>query len=82
MPKTRREFSARVEVLSGMPSRAKRSAWRFRGWCWPYFSNSSMARTLGPAQPRGTTWNGAGGCVIRLAIPARDLLAHGLDHLP
>jgi len=23
-----------------------------------------MARKLGPAQPRGTTWNGAGGCVI------------------
>ena len=35
-----------------------------KGWCWPNFSNSSMARKLGPAQPRGTTWNGAGGCVI------------------
>src|SRR3546814_6916338 len=23
-----------------------------------------MARKLGPAHPRGTTWNGAGGCVI------------------
>lgn len=42
----------------------KRSAWRLSGWCWPYFSNSSMARKLGPAQPRGTTWKGAGGCVI------------------
>lgn len=26
--------------------------------------NSIMARKLGPAQPRGVTWNGAGGCVI------------------
>ena len=25
-----------------------------------------MARNLGPAQPRGTTWKGAGGCVIAL----------------
>jgi hypothetical protein len=27
-------------------------------------SNISMARKLGPAHPRGVTWNGAGGCVI------------------
>jgi hypothetical protein len=41
-----------------------------------------MARKLGPAQPRGTTWNGAGGCADLLAVPARELLAHRLDDLP
>lgn len=28
--------------------------------CWPYFSKRIIARRLGPAQPLGTTWNGAG----------------------
>ena len=58
-------WSASVEVLSGTPSRAKRSAWRLSGWCWPNFSNRIIASRLGPAQPRGMAWNGAGGWVMR-----------------
>jgi hypothetical protein len=42
----------------------KRSLCRFNGWCWPNFSNRIMASRLGPAKPRGVTWNGAGGWVI------------------
>ena len=46
------------------PSRAKRSRWRFNGWCCPYFSKTIVASRLGPAQPRGVGWNGAGGWLI------------------
>jgi len=37
---------------------------RLSGWCCPNFSNRIMASRLGPAKPRGVTWNGAGGCAI------------------
>jgi hypothetical protein len=57
-------WSARVDRLTSSPSRAKRSAWRLSGWCWPYFSNKTVASRLGPAQPRGVGWNGAGGWAI------------------
>ena len=57
-------WSARVDRLISTPSRAKRSHCRFSGWCWPNFSNSTIASRLGPAQARGMVWNGAGGWVI------------------
>ena len=57
-------WSASVDTLRSMPSRAYRSLCRFSGWCWPNFSNRIMARRFGPAKPRGVTWNGAGGCAI------------------
>jgi hypothetical protein len=57
-------WSARVDKLSGTPSRAKRSACRFSGWCWPNFSNRTVASRLGPTQPRRVAWNGAGGWLI------------------
>ena len=37
---------------------------------------------LGPAQPRGMGWNGAGGWLIFSQQPAGELLTHRLDHLP
>ena len=57
-------WSARVDRLRSTPSRAKRSRWRFNGWCCPYFSKTIVARRFGPAQPRGVGWNGAGGWEI------------------
>ena len=40
-----------------------------------------MAKSCGPAKPRGVTWKGAGGCVI-VSHSRQELLAHRLDHLP
>jgi hypothetical protein len=41
-----------------------------------------MASRLGPAKPRGNTWNGAGAWLIFSAVSAGELLAHVLHHLP
>jgi hypothetical protein len=41
-----------------------------------------MASRLGPAQPRGVTWNGAEGLADALAVAACEFLPHVLDHLP
>jgi hypothetical protein len=49
------------------------------GWWVPYFSNRIIASRLAPARPRAITWKGLGD---RLAVPAGELLAHGLLHEP
>src|SRR5260370_24150747 len=35
-----------------------------RGWGWANFSNSTIDKRLGPAQPRAMTWNDAGAWLI------------------
>ena len=63
--------------------RARRpSLWRLSGRCRPYLANRTCASRPGPARPRAIGCDGAGGCVIALAGPAGELLAHVLDHLP
>ena len=37
---------------------------------------------IGAGEAAGVTWKGAGGWVIRLALPAQELLAYCLDHPP
>ena len=56
--------SARVEVSSAIPSRAKLSLCRFSGRCWQNFASRIIASSSGPARPRAIGWNGAGGWVI------------------
>ena len=60
------EIARRVGVASSTVrlTLKRLTACRFNGWCCPNFSNRIIANRLGPAQPRASTWNGAGAWLI------------------
>ena len=75
-------WSASVDTLRSMPSRRYRSLCRFSGWCWPNFSNRIIASRFGPGEATRRHMERRWRLRDRLTPPARELLAHRLDHLP
>ena len=82
-------------MLSGTPSRAKRSAWRLRGWCWPsrrLQTSPGRSRLLDLEQQHGEEARASPSARHdmercrrlrdRLAIATGEPLPDRLDHLP
>src|SRR3954465_5313042 len=73
--------SARVETLSSMPSAAKRSLWRFRGWGPPHLACMHHRRQqLRPSAAARNRMERGRRLGDRLAGAAGELLPNRLDH--